>query len=327
MGCSDSQIAVVVWQAFSTLTPQELSELVSRTERQHVEPGAAILEQGSVGGGAMYVVCLGVARASRLKPTGETQTLGYFNVGEQFGASNIFQDEQDAKPREVAVTAETALSCLVFTRATFGTLLERVAVSLERDVANRQWQLEHWGKVGFTELRKDVLLGEGTYGRVSKAIHLPTSKQFAVKVVKKSKLFTEIMIRQINNERSLMAAANHPYICKLVGSYQSTTLLYFIIELIDGGELCEKLDEAGGAFPLQTSLFYTANTLAAVTHLHTLRVCHRDIKTENLMLDSKGYLKLIDLGFAKHLGGASATVPRTFIPRDLPPEVTCGRAC
>ena len=48
-------------------------------------------------------------------------------------------------------------------------------------------------------------------------------------------------------------------------------------------------------------MFYVANVLAALEHVHQHNIAYRDIKPENLVFDSRGYLKLIDFGFSKQL--------------------------
>ncbi len=308
-------------EAFAQVATTEIDALISRSGRQNFASGEVILKAGTVGAGAMYVVYQGSARASR-DANGLPQTLGYFNVGEQFGANALFSDAAASKPRAVTVTAETDLKCLVLSREHFGSLLDVVNMALKREVANRKWQLDTWGKIGLSDLRRTKILGEGSYGVVYKGVHKENGKLFAVKTVAKDKLKTTLTVRQANNERALMAACNHPFICKLGGSYQSKTDLYYVLELIEGGELFDKLDEEGGTFSLWASLFYTANVLAALSHLHRLKVCHRDVKTENLMLQRDGYLKLIDMGFAKHLANdRTRAISFCGTPHYMAPEI------
>ena len=74
-------------------------------------------------------------------------------------------------------------------------------------------------------------------------------------------------------------------------------------------------------FGHETTLFLIANVLAPLTHLHGLQVAHRDIKTENLMVERDGYLKLIDLGFARHLPGVGRTISFCGTPFYMAPEL------
>ena len=68
-----------------------------------------------------------------------------------------------------------------------------------------------------------------------------------------------------------------------------------------GGELFHHLDCAG-AFNEHTSRFYAANVLVAMGELHAQGIIYRDLKPENLLIDSAGYIKMTDFGFAKFIG-------------------------
>ena len=57
-----------------------------------------------------------------------------------------------------------------------------------------------------------------------------------------------------------------------------------------------------GAFNEKTTLFFAANVLLALDHLHRRGIVYRDLKPENLLVDKNGYLKLADFGFAKKIG-------------------------
>ena len=70
---------------------------------------------------------------------------------------------------------------------------------------------------------------------------------------------------------------------------------------IAGGELFHHLDLAG-AFDETTAMFYAANVLLALEHLHSRGLVYRDLKPENLLLDAQGYCKVADFGFAKKIG-------------------------
>ena len=306
--------------AFAALKDGDLDAIVTRAHRRSFEPGTPILKAGTTGGGSMFVVVQGSAKAEH-EGTKGVQFLGRFGVGEQFGAQALIEPPGEGKLRTVTVTAESDLLCLELNAEVFGPLLERVTTLLARDVANRRWQLENWGKVSLPDLGEGSVLGEGTYGLVCRGLHRTTGRTFAVKSVQKAKVASDLIVRQILNERALMAACNHPYVCKLAGAYQSVGELYFILELVEGGELFDLLEEFDGSFDFDMSRFYLSNVLAAVSYMHRLHVAHRDIKMENLLVDSDGYLKLIDLGFAKHLGPSGRTISFCGTPQYMAPEI------
>jgi len=60
--------------------------------------------------------------------------------------------------------------------------------------------------------------------------------------------------------------------------------------------------DLAGAFDEATAMFYAANVLLALEHLHSRGLVYRDLKPENLLLDAQGYCKVADFGFAKKIG-------------------------
>jgi len=267
----------------------------------------------------MFMVIYGAGRAHR-HHDGEEQTLGFFDVGEQFGANALLDDPSYRRPRSVSVSAQSDMGCIVIDPEALGRSFEQVVDILGRDVANRHWRLMHWGKVDFEDLLCGKTIGSGTYGHVTKSLQMSRKNLYAVKAVAKTKLKSALNVRQTLNERALMAACNHPFICRLVGGFQCNHNLYFLSEMIEGGELFDALSEHG-SFSLEGTLFYSSNIIAALTHLHLNGVCHRDLKTENVLVDSDGYLKLIDFGFAKFIGHAGRTNSFCGTPHYMAPEL------
>ena len=86
--------------------------------------------------------------------------------------------------------------------------------------------------------------------------------------------------------------------------FQDATHLYLLTELLQGGELHSLLArQPGKRLPQEQAVFYGAIVAAALEHLHERHYVYRDIKPENLLVDARGYLRLVDLGFAKEVLG------------------------
>lgn len=73
-----------------------------------------------------------------------------------------------------------------------------------------------------------------------------------------------------------------------------------LLEFVAGGELFSYL-RAAGRFSGPTSCFYAAEIVCALEYLHSKHIVYRDLKPENLLLDSQGHLKITDFGFSKKL--------------------------
>lgn len=65
--------------------------------------------------------------------------------------------------------------------------------------------------------------------------------------------------------------------------------------------------------------------MLAINELHTKGIMHRDLKLENILVDEKGYLKIIDYGLAKILGGSELATSYCGTPEYLAPEMVDGQ--
>ena len=83
-----------------------------------------------------------------------------------------------------------------------------------------------------------------------------------------------------------------------------------------GGELCKRLREEQ-QFPEPWGKFYSASVLFAFCHMHAKKIAYRDLKPENLVMDSIGYVKVVDFGLAK-----VRLLKCVMLPNHFPPNCT-----
>ncbi|GMF65044.1 unnamed protein product [Phytophthora lilii] len=126
-------------------------------------------------------------------------------------------------------------------------------------------------------------------------------------------------------EKDVLNRLRHPNIIRLYQTFQDDNNLYFLLELLDGGELLSHLLHEGRQLGLDEDLarFYLADVVNAVEYMHANQVLHRDLKPENIVVckDTGGHLKLIDFGTAKNLTDSALNGPN-FVgtPEYMPPE-------
>lgn len=165
------------------------------------------------------------------------------------------------------------------------------------------------------------VVGRGSFGKVYMARKKDDNKIYAVKTLKKDFI---IRTNQVNNtkiERDIMQQISHPFVVKLHYAFQSTESLYFVTDFLNGGELffhlCNEI-----RFSEDRARFYAAQIVLALAHLHSKGIIYRDLKPENVLLDSEGHLKLTDFGLSK-VKQPEEGLTNTFCgtPEYLAPEV------
>lgn len=173
------------------------------------------------------------------------------------------------------------------------------------------------------DLRRCGELGCGTSGTVYLVHHGPTRARYALKKLSKSdgKMSTEV-----RREIEVLSENDHPFLLHMVKCLETPTNVYVLSEYVGGGELHAAMRTISTVFTGPQAMFYVGSLLLVIASLHERGVVYRDLKPENVMLDTEGYVKLIDFGTAKKLGEVCG---RTFtmVGTDhyMAPEVMRGK--
>lgn len=168
-----------------------------------------------------------------------------------------------------------------------------------------------------------TLLGKGAFGKVF-LVRNKHSKHdyYALKAIRKDETLKNDEVESIMLERDVCKLADrHPFLSKLYCSFQSNEYLFFIMEFLNGGEINYHLS-TDGYFSESRTKFYAAQILSALMFLHSEGIIHRDLKTENILLDHEGHTRLIDFGLSKYIsddGGTTNTFCGT--PEYIAPEM------
>ena len=161
-------------------------------------------------------------------------------------------------------------------------------------------------------------VGTGSFGRVKLIFHSKENKYYALKILKKIEIMKLKQVDHILSEISILNIIDHPFLVKIVGISQNERYLYIIMEYVQGGELFTYLRTVQ-SLKNEDAVFYAGQVVLMFEYLHSKNVVYRDLKPENLLIDSQGYLKLTDFGFAKVIEGRTYTLCGT--PEYLAPEI------
>ncbi len=155
-------------------------------------------------------------------------------------------------------------------------------------------------------------------------------QRVAIKVLKRG-MDTEEILRRFELERQLLAALNHPNIARLYDAGSTDDgLPYFAMEFVEGMPLNRYCDRNHLSIEERLNLFLTI--CSAVQYAHRNLIVHRDIKPDNIIVNSDGIPKLLDFGIAKiinpellHMSG-DPTAPelRIMTPEYASPEQILG---
>ena len=123
-------------------------------------------------------------------------------------------------------------------------------------------------------------------------------KLYAMKIMSKVKIIRKNSIKNVLNEKRLLSQLNNPFLVNMIFSFQDNDHLYLIMDLLLGGDLRYHLNKSE-LFNENQLKFFLACTMLGLDYLHQNQIIHKDIKPENLVFDSKGYLHITDLGISK----------------------------
>ncbi|XP_016988100.1 serine/threonine-protein kinase MARK2 isoform X6 [Drosophila rhopaloa] len=189
-----------------------------------------------------------------------------------------------------------------------------------RSSAPMRWRAteEHIGKY---KLIKTI--GKGNFAKVKLAKHLPTGKEVAIKIIDKTQL-NPGSLQKLFREVRIMKMLDHPNIVKLFQVIETEKTLYLIMEYASGGEVFDYLVLHGRMKEKEARVKFR-QIVSAVQYCHQKRIIHRDLKAENLLLDSELNIKIADFGFSNEFTPGSKLDTFCGSPPYAAPELFQGK--
>lgn len=308
---------------FRGLPEEILSKLADVLEETHYEDGNYIIRQGARGD-TFFIISKGKVTMTREDcPGQEPVYLRSMGRGDSFGEKAL----QGEDIRTANVIAAETVTCLVIDRDSYKHLiggLEDVSnKGCEDAEAKAKYEAENafFSNLNLSDFNIIDTLGVGGFGRVE-LVQLKSDeiKTFAMKILKKRHIVDTRQQEHIRSEKLIMQEAHSDFIVRLYRTFKDSKYLYMLMEACLGGELWTILRDRGN-FDDSTTRFYTACVVEAFAYLHSKGIIYRDLKPENLILDHRGYAKLVDFGFAKKIGFGKKTWTFCGTPEYVAPEI------
>ncbi|EHB18248.1 Protein kinase C iota type, partial [Heterocephalus glaber] len=151
------------------------------------------------------------------------------------------------------------------------------------------------------------VIGRGSYGIVQLVQLKKSNCVYAMKTVKKEHFYTY----QVQRERHILQQiSNYPLLVGLHACFQTESTLFLVLDYVSGGDLLFHVQQQS-MLPEEHARFYSAEISLAVIYLHQLGIIHRNLKMENVLLDSEGHIKVTDYCLSKE-GLQPGDMTRTF---------------
>ncbi|XP_054635159.1 serine/threonine-protein kinase N1 isoform X4 [Dunckerocampus dactyliophorus] len=179
------------------------------------------------------------------------------------------------------------------------------------------------GPLSLQDFRLIAVLGRGHFGKVLLSEYKKTSTMFAIKALKKGDIIARDEVESLMCEKRIFEIVNlshHPFLVNLFACFQTPEHVCFVMEYTAGGDLMMHIHT--DVFTEPRAVFYAACVVLGLQFLHDHKIVYRDLKLDNLLLDTDGYVKIADFGLCKEgMGYGDRTSTFCGTPEFLAPEV------
>ncbi|XP_016928782.2 serine/threonine-protein kinase N isoform X13 [Drosophila suzukii] len=179
------------------------------------------------------------------------------------------------------------------------------------------------GMLSMDNFRLLSVLGRGHFGKVILSQLRSNNQYYAIKALKKGDIIARDEVESLLSEKRIFEVANamrHPFLVNLYSCFQTEQHVCFVMEYAAGGDLMMHIHT--DVFLEPRAVFYAACVVLGLQYLHENKIIYRDLKLDNLLLDTDGYVKIADFGLCKEgMGFGDRTGTFCGTPEFLAPEV------
>lgn len=163
------------------------------------------------------------------------------------------------------------------------------------------------------------LLGKGGMGEVYRATDLTLGQSVALKFLPVEAAANPHLLERFHGEVRVARQVSHPNVCRVYDIGEAEGLPYISMEYVDGDDLAALLQRIG-RLPAEKALEIARKLCAGLAAAHSRGVIHRDLKPQNIMLNKRGEVLIMDFGLAAIADQLSGAEARNGTPAYMSPE-------
>ena len=297
-------------EMFRNTSINKLIQICSLMKKEKFDPNEYIFEKGSKAD-KFYVIKKGSVIVWR-----DEKRIRELEKGNCFGELALLSNE----PRSATLQAKDYCTLYVLEKNDFINSIDKKLL----EYLNVKMSLLDDFNMSLKDFYFCKNLGQGKFGEVS-LVH--NNKHFyAIKCVdRKEAEKQKHLIKYFLEERRVLLELDHPFIMKLVRTFKNKENIFFLTNFINGkglGKYLETKKEKTFRNKEETR-FYISFLYVILDYLNSKGIAHRDLKPENIMINTQGYLQLIDFGTAKRIKDFTCTIIGTAYY--ISPEILSGK--
>ena len=294
---------------FKNLSETTLYSIAQNMKKRKYAPGEIIVQEGTYGD-TFFLISKG-----KVEISSNSQMIRVLESGDSFGEKVLLTNDSF---RTATATAKDNVVCYIIAKNEFDIILTDKGT---RDYLLNKLILQDTN-IPLQDLNYIKFLGKGKFGSVS-LVH-NHKNIYAIKAISRKSVEREKMLaKYFVNERNIMLSLDHPFIVKMVKSMKNAKFCFLLIEYVNGMNLDERISNRPNKKNIYELQFYIGSMLLMLDYLHKRQIAHRDLKPANIMINSDGYLKMIDFGTAKIIKNYTTTIIGT--PHYIAPEILRGK--
>lgn len=175
--------------------------------------------------------------------------------------------------------------------------IKDVSIAENKTVVQKKPKIRQ--KISLADYNITHTIGKGASAVVKLGTHIENKQNVVFKIYDKEQLKKSHRMKALQDEIKLMKKIDHPNIVKLYDVIEDDKSIMLALEYIQGGSLKEYLKKKSNhKISEAEACAHFGQIVDAVRYLHLKKIYHRDLKLENILLDYKKDIKIIDFGYS-----------------------------